>query len=900
MTSYSKATNFAAKDALLTGNPSKVVKGTEIDAEFTAIQAADATSLKNGEALGTPSGGTLTNCTGLPVSTGISGLGTGVATFLATPSSANLASAVTGETGSGALVFATSPTLVTPALGTPSSGTLTNCSGLPGTGATFLQAGTGATSRTVQEKLRDVVSVKDFGAVGDGVTDDTAAFTAAFTASSKILVPAGTYLLSAEVAADGKYMLLEGTLSGTGYVSNAIVERRNGNVVAFGANSDNSGAYFQGIQVGGGNPYFGSDGIGIATDGHPSWARFQPSKNESSAELMIYASSAQGIAQAQIGTDQLVRQSGTSFTSDWIGKKIYFSTSAYTVATVTDADNLTVTTTGGGAVSFTSTFSETFSVSYIYGTGTCNVSGTTVSRVSGDPFIPFISSPFVFKINGTTRAVASFTNDDTYVLSAAPGNVTGATFTYVTDTNDQITSIRLQKISGDNEENLSLYARYDGYHIRPQYAGSGAYRKLFIGCGDASGDLYDQIVVQTNGDLTLGGEYESEAVRVLAPTGTPVNRLDVKAAGTGDAVAVRARGGDTNVNMGFDTKGTGRFDFTSGSFGRTNLRVYGSNTTSYLAIDGSTADAPYIAAEGSASDVSIALIPKGTGSVLSGATGTSAVLCGALTASGNAALGDAEATDTHAIKGATTVLANSASPALKITQTGSGNALVVEDSASTDSTPFVIAADGRTIVGHTAAITGVFNASFLQVHNVAGNTAQSMQRYSADGFGADFEFLKSRNATTGSHTVVVSGDDIGVIRFAGSDGSAFIQAAEIRAEVDGTPGPSDMPGRLLFSTTADGASSPTERMRIDATGKVTGSASYVAHSATAIPAGGTAGAGLMVSSTANFGVFFGSGAPTLSAAKGSLYLRSDGSTTNDRMYVNTDGSTTWTAVTTAA
>jgi hypothetical protein len=67
--------------------------------------------------LGTPQSGTLTNCTGLPVSTGVSGLGTGVATFLATPSSANLAAAITNETGTGALVFATTPTLVTPVLG---------------------------------------------------------------------------------------------------------------------------------------------------------------------------------------------------------------------------------------------------------------------------------------------------------------------------------------------------------------------------------------------------------------------------------------------------------------------------------------------------------------------------------------------------------------------------------------------------------------------------------------------------------------------------------------------------------------------------------------------------------------------------------------------------------------
>jgi hypothetical protein len=99
-------------------------------------------------ALGTPASGVLTNATGLPVSTGISGLGTGVATFLGTPSSANLRAAITDETGTGSAVFATSPTLVTPVLGVATA-TSINGTTIPSSATLIKTSDTGTVTSTM-------------------------------------------------------------------------------------------------------------------------------------------------------------------------------------------------------------------------------------------------------------------------------------------------------------------------------------------------------------------------------------------------------------------------------------------------------------------------------------------------------------------------------------------------------------------------------------------------------------------------------------------------------------------------------------------------------------------------------------------------------------------------------
>ena len=116
--------------------------------------------------LGTPSAGTLTNATGLPVATGISGLGTGIATFLATPSSANLASALTDEAGSGTVAFTTSPTFVTPTLGAAAATSIALPDAL--VGSALATASTSATtidtwSATTYSSAKYIVQMKKAG-----------------------------------------------------------------------------------------------------------------------------------------------------------------------------------------------------------------------------------------------------------------------------------------------------------------------------------------------------------------------------------------------------------------------------------------------------------------------------------------------------------------------------------------------------------------------------------------------------------------------------------------------------------------------------------------------------------------------------------------------------------------
>jgi hypothetical protein len=220
----------------------------------------------------------------------------------------------------------------------------------------------------------------------------------------------------------------------------------------------------------------------------------------------------------------------------------------------------------------------------------------------------------------------------------------------------------------------------------------------------------------------------------------------------------------------------------------------------------------------------------GTGVATFLATPSSANLAAAVTnetGSGALVFGTSPTLTTPVITGGSfdvtspsTISVNSTSDALRVTQTGTGNAFVVEDSASPDATPFVIDANGRVLAGAQSSYAGIFgNAGNVQISSTSLHGLQS-GRFANDAFGSDIQLIKSRSTTIGAQGVVSSGDALGSLLFGGSDGTASLAGATITASVDGTPGTGDMPGRLTFATTADGAATPTERMRIRSDGGV--------------------------------------------------------------------------------
>jgi sugar lactone lactonase YvrE len=568
-------------------------------------------------ALGTPSSATLTNATGLPVSTGISGLGAGVATFLATPSSANLRTAVTDETGTGALVFATSPTLVTPALGTPSALVGTNITGT----AAGLTAGNVTTNANLTGAVTSVGNATSLGSftsanLRTALTDETGSGSAVFATSPTLVTPA------------------------LGTPSSATLTNATGLPISTGV----SGL-----------------GTGVATFlATPSSANLAAAvTDETGTGALVFATSPTLVTPA-LGTPSAL-----------VGTNITGTAAGLTAGSVTTNANLTGAVTSVGNATSLGSFTS------------AQLAGALTDE-TGSGLAVFATSPTL--------------------VTPALGTPSSATLTNATD--------------------LPISTGVSGL-------GTGVATALAVNVGTAGSPVIN------------GG--------VL---GTPSSGTVTNLTGTASI--------NINGTVGATTPSTGAF------------------TT--------------------------------------------------LSSTGNTTLGDATA-DTVTINGTVqpgvVISGSSTGDALRITQTGSGNALVVEDAANPDATPFVIDSSGLVLNGSTTKVNaddaaGVDRTAWAyQANSTAVSGAGYLASYWANSTtgAAGLSIAKSRGAAVGTRAIIQSGDEIGKIGFVGDDGTNFISAAGIFAQVDGTPGTDDMPGRLIFSTTADGASSPTERIRVTSAGK---------------------------------------------------------------------------------
>jgi hypothetical protein len=161
------------------------------------------------------------------------------------------------------------------------------------------------------------------------------------------------------------------------------------------------------------------------------------------------------------------------------------------------------------------------------------------------------------------------------------------------------------------------------------------------------------------------------------------------------------------------------------------------------------------------------------------------------------------------------------SAAIIATRTASGTTIAFESDGTNER--LRIDESGRLLVGTTSARSNFYNSTVTQQVQVEGTTYQNsgislVCNSTSTGDTSLLMFGKSATSSKGSNTLVANNHLVGGLTFQGNDGSQFVECASFQVEIDGTPGANDMPGRILFKTTADGASSPTERMRITSAG----------------------------------------------------------------------------------
>jgi hypothetical protein len=413
-------------------------------------------------------------------------------------------------------------------------------------------------------------------------------------------------------------------------------------------------------------------------------------------------------------------------------------------------------------------------------------------------------------------------------------------------------TVKVDNITFDNggsDQNVTVSGLYrattSGVTVSGTIAATTVSGVTVIGSTTVSGDT----VTGTTANFT-SGNFSNIISSAATMSGALImanqQQVQFRESGGTNHIALRAPTSITNDQIITLPEQTGTL-ITTGDNGSVSSTMLATNLT--ISAAAGSAAAPSIAFTG---DLNTGLYSPGADQLAVSTGGTGRLF---VDSSGRILVGT---TDTGAL---VNISANTAEDALRVTQTGTGNALVVEDSANPDNNPFVIDANGRVVQGHTTALTlnGTGGTPVQQIHT-ATSSLFANACYSAVNWGDTFApagvfMARARSGAIGTYTIVPTGQNLGDIRFAGADGVEFQNAAVIGAQVDDTPSAGIVPGRIIFET-ANSSGTLTEQMRIDSSGRVgigtrNPLAKFVLGSSGGYPAGSAADDCQLVVQTAN-------------------------------------------------
>jgi hypothetical protein len=614
LSNYTKSTNFATKDNLSPGDPLKIVRGTEIDTEFNNISTAISTKTDNSAAaitggsisgitdLAIADGGTgastataalnnlLPSQTGnsskylqtdgtnatwdaisintgditgtLPVAnggTGITSFGTGIATFLGTPSSANLASAVTDETGSGALVFANTPTLVAPILGTPTSG---NFSSGSFTWPTFNQNTTG-TAAGLSATL----------AIASGGTGQTTA-NAAFNA-----------LAPSQTSASGKYLKSDGTNTSwdaldisTADITGTLPVANGGTGVTSSTGTGNVVLSNSPTLV---TPILGTPQSGNFSTGTFTWPTFNQNTTGTAAGLsatLATTSGGTGLTSFTSGgvvyassSSALATGSALTYNGTGLGIGVASATELIDGTAANPRLKFTATSTGYAASQFVnasgaSYFARDNSAGSFFGIA----NGTIVYSSTSDPIGFFLSGTEAMRLTSSSLYTASGIN-----VGFGTSSVSGA---------------RLNVTASSNSAAVFQQTSATGYGVTIIPGADTAYQAFVI---NNAANTLNQIQMFGNGNATFAGNVgigTSSLSAKLSVVNTGDNsRISIgdTASSTYSTLLMYGGSGKYNFQLGVQTNVNNAFEITPSTatggttFSTPALVVYSNGTVSH-------------------------------------------------------------------------------------------------------------------------------------------------------------------------------------------------------------------------------------------------------------------------------------------------------------------------------